>query len=294
MEDKILGFSLLEMIFVCLMTSILVFVIFQMIVHDKKENQLQTALLEMNENALYAEKILTKEIMPAGFALCKNINTYSTIQYLDKSGFTPLMADNIFSVSLTGVITTRKVSSNFANVDMFSSEHDIIINSLLPSIKTNDWLLITDCDEAFVVKVRAVEKMQNMQVINLLSSVPLGLNSHALVGIIQEDQFYLARSHIKNTISLFQKDYQGKQMELLPDVMQWKVEAYSQGQWLNTEAIHAWQKVLALRVHLLLRSSQEVLQEPSAYFFDSKRYQAPDKYLYREFIIFIPLINKNE
>jgi len=279
------GFTLLELLLACFISSLLALLLIAMIVAWQKESHLQSALLELQENAQFAQHLLTQEIMPAGFISCQDFND---ILYLNQS-IEKISAENSLKIS-NDAIYVKKLQPQLANTFEKSHDNMIVINSLSPQFKANDEILLTDCQKSVVAAVQQVSIaiLKQQQTLYLKENLPFHFATGTLIGRLQQDRFYLAPSRIKNTLALFQETNQ-KRSEVLSDVVAWQIDVYLDHHWLAATSVQSWGKVKALQIDLLLRSSQNVFSKSAFYRFHGAIQKGADLHLYREFIFFIPL-----
>lgn len=279
------GFTLLELLLACFISSLLALLLVAIILAWQKENHLQSALLELQENAQFAQHLLTQEIRPAGFLAGQD---FDNISYLNQS-IEKISADNSLKIS-NDDIYIKKLQPQLANLCEKNHDNIVIINSLFPQFKANDEILLTNCQETVVATVQQVSLsiLKQQQTIYLKENLPFHFAVGTLVGLLQQDRFYLAPSRIKNTFALFQESNQ-KRSEILSGVVAWQIDAYLNHHWLAATSVQNWGKVKALQIDLLLRSSQHVFSKPEFYHFHSAMQKGTDLHLYREFIFFIPL-----
>ena len=267
------GFSLIEMLLTCFLGALLLSIMAEIFVNNQQTNRAQSALLELQENAQFAEKILSAAIMPAGLMLCGPLST------------TALPA---FSIQ-DNVITVRKINSSVTNIKSILNPDKIVVNNINPHYKSNDTILVTNCIHANILSILSVKNSVDTQTLQVAKQAIPNFSLGALVGLWQQDRFYLAKSRVKNSYALYQEDTHHQKNELITDVMDWSIEGLIQQHWELASHISRWNEVNAIKIHLLLRSQQPIFKHPEQYYFCGKLIRAKDNYLYREFTFFIPI-----
>ena len=239
-----LGFSLLEMLLALLLSAILMRVVGLSFLNCMHATEQDRALIELQDNARIAQKILSSAIMQAGFMGCDNTKQRAGF-YIDHQ--------HLF---------IHKVSSNLIPVFSVLEANHLLLSSDARSFQAGDHLMLSNCHDVFYTKVKRVEIIGSLQHVYLEKELPTHLRQSCFITQVEDVEFYLSKSRVSNELSLYEKNPRGQKQDLLPGVASWSFECFSQHEWKKPESISDWNTVSALNVKLLMKSKEFIFFMP--------------------------------
>jgi type IV pilus assembly protein PilW len=311
------GFSLLELLCAVVIGLICLTVVVEVFFNFRQTYLIGNAFAEVQENARFAADVLKADIELAGFVGCRKFSSVLSVANDGVLAADNIEFDNTFFVYVaalpsfikyhskagTDVILVRHMSAAVAQLKSDSNMDELIVNNTSPRFKKNEDIIIADCKQVLLTQLKAAYKYTNYQ--RLITAKPLSRQFYAGVdvGKIVTSAFLILPTGRKNAYgdeidALYQIDGKGKRSELVEGVINMKVVCFelNEAGFLaakQPDKVISWHNVRSIQIDLLLRSHKQILSSPKPYYFNGQQYQTTDKYLYKEFKLYISLQERN-
>jgi type IV pilus assembly protein PilW len=316
------GFSLIELLCALTIGLIVATVIMEIFLDLKKTYAIEKALSEIQENARFAEHILRQSIEHAGLIGCVKLTPTFPITDFGVRQQNKLVYNNYFTIfsgvngiwipqlpqdfkfkpkEETDVILVRNVTPLTGNLLQPISNANKIYVSLQPKFSARDDILIADYSHAALAQLRSTytSTAKQYQLLTTSRIITTQFDMHAGIGEIQTRVFYIKKTTRKNNqgkaiYALYQIDARGRSSELIANIINLKVSCYilkanGKLQEKTPQQIYDWTQVSAIKVQLLLVSTNEVLASVKHYEFNHRTYYPHDRRLYKTVQFIIPL-----
>ena len=200
----------------------------------------------------------------------------------------------------TDVIVMRSMAAITSQLLEPVSVNQLIIN-LEPRFKKRDDVILSNCKHAVLLHLQSVSKSTAKQHQRLYATKTIDsvFDLNAEVGEIETTAFFIKSTGRKNTAgkgidALYAMNSRGRKTELVNGVTAMKVVCYElddQGvlQLKKPTQVLNWLKVRSVKVYLLLRSKDNVLNKPIKYYFYGQQHLASDRRMYKKIQMVIPL-----
>jgi len=325
------GFSIIEFLIAMTLGTLIIGSIIAIYVNNRGTYMVQEGLARLQENARYAVYYLNKEIRMAGFQGCTNqqnvafanlIPNASTVyNYTESikghdggaSSFSPAIPANITGTPApnSDVLEIRMASpiNSQLDVNMATQQSPVHVYSRL-AIAAGMPLMITDCKVGDLFIAGAGSQSTNI-------THPAGSNTsdNLTITYLQDAQvmrfiyeaFYVRDSGRVNQAgqviyALVKQNADGSIDELAEGVEAMKIiygvdttddnAADSYQTAAQVEAGANWDKVISVRINLLIATPESVNDKASTYVFNGTTYNPADNKLRREWITFTTLRNR--
>lgn len=329
--NRLKGFSIVELMISIALGSIIIATVGGIYLSHRTTNNIEIGLARLQENARYANYLLSRELRMAGFLGCSNQN-HVDVTNLVSGG--PNMADydipikgydglsGSFSPSLptqlsgkplagTDVIEIRKASSLGVNLkmDMNLKNNPVLVDDRL-GIQAGDIIMITDCMVGDIFKAGSntnATAITHTVANNISNDLSIAYLSNAQIMRFEYYAFYIKNSGRTNAQgeaipSLFQMDLNGNEIEIAEGVEQMQVmygvdtngdfSADSYQTATQVEAGNNWSNVISMDVHLRFVTPENVNNKAQPYTFMGVTTTPADRKLRREWDTFVTLRNR--
>lgn len=198
------GFSLIELLFGIALSFLFLHLLFQSYIFFSKQSDFLKESIQLEENAHFAQFILTREIQTAGFLGCNQWNNVTIHSHLKEIGV-PLNPIQIFDKNSQFLGNRIHPESDILVIQKMSETTDCISRDLkTKSLKINanrlfkkeDALIIADCEKADFIYPTAIKPSTFFQTITLPQ--PLIYPAGAQIGKFVATAFFIEKTHRKN------------------------------------------------------------------------------------------------
>lgn len=287
------GLSLIDLLLASCLSCLLILIVSKWLIYYNQQNQLTSAFMELEENAQFAEHLLKQNFQSAGFVGCRNLQDL----FIINPAHNELKMDANHAITVNDeaspILCVQQVDHLLTPILAVPSKTEIVIPSKAEFFNSADLIILTNCQTTELNRIHSISNEQGR--VKLTLSYPLRSSDllNGWISKVHQDCFFLAKSRlIKNIFSLYKENVNHECFDLVPGIVAWQIEGFFHGQWLLAKFISDWSQVEALRIHLLLRSKKQVLTKSANYRYLGENKIADDRYLYREFIFFIPLLER--
>lgn len=277
-------------------------------------------LILLYENAQNATQLLSHAIRDAGYIGCPKLTEEFSSYLHTATSLTPINLKNSLqgfnSDSVPDVIPERirqrikkgtegflikKIHPRMASLNQRMSNRTRIIANTHPKFENGNILLMSNCLQADIFRIKEVRHTESQQFITPESPLKNLYSLPAEIAEIAEEAFYIAdtgrlKKNGKTIFALYHFDLRGRgiEEELVEDIenmhLYYGALANNILKYLPSYAVTRWQDVYAIKVVLLLNSSEiysTTLQQ--IYYFDGQQYISNDQYLRREWQFYVKL-----
>lgn len=325
------GFSIIEFMVAITLGALLVATAGSVYLSNKTTFRVQDALARLQENARYANYFLNREIRMAGFQGCAS-ESYVTMNNLVKNpssvllydsplqgfdgsatSFTPTLPTNLSGKVALGTDALEIRMATNTNVqlrdDMNQTNNPILVYDRL-GIKAGEVVMISNCrfGDIFIAggntHATAITHTTSENISNHLS---VAYTAGAQVMRYTYSAFYIkdtGRTNARNepVYALVHQDLNGHEMEIADGVdnMQISYGIDTNGDnaanlYQNAAEVQSgnnWDKVISVKINLLLATVENVSNQSRTYQFNDMTYTPSDGKLRREWQTFITLRNR--
>jgi type IV pilus assembly protein PilW len=313
--NKTIGFTLLEIMITLSLGLFLVLGIYELLQTAKQNFNYIQGISTVQENGQLAALLLRQQITQAGYAGCRRVdknfqiisriptltlNTNNVIRGYDSKTIGNYSKDIAKKIVLnTDAITIAamdKVTTNLTKSVTQGNTHLSLTNPI--TIKANDAVMLADCKHAELNTAAATVKNTE-----LIVHAPIyGYAAGANVAKYMEDTFYIGKTERVNTAgnpinALYIHHVNGVDEELIEGVDALKIYYATLAdkhklQLVTANAVQDWSAIKIVQIYILLDSLEPLLAQPQTIQFANKTWQAPDRRLYKQWVITINLPNR--
>lgn len=190
-----IGLTLIELMLALLIELSLFGVIISIYLMSQQSARLQSALTEIQENALLATSIITKDVKKAGYIGCARLTSHFVLPYANYSlePQTRLRGD-AHSVTLA--------FASFPSASLLQPIHGTsLIVSESPLFKPNDIAILSDCKHAEIVNVISAYQRQAKQYVQL-SMLHYAYDATAELSPFIINHYYVEKTNRNNQAGL--------------------------------------------------------------------------------------------
>jgi len=307
------GFSLIELLCALTIGMIMLSALGELFISYKKTTDLTHAISTMQEHMRFLSHYMRHYITQTGYTGCSHL--YESFHPWDHalsiyqgngSGWLPVLPHGFRFKPRenSDVIEIHFMNNKTAGLfnEVFKDDERLHVESS-PIFKAGQSMMIADCLHAEIVRIQSVylSKAKHYQSLTLQTPIHFSFGHLAEVGQMKTMIFYIGKTSRKNKLkqpiyALYQVDERGRKTELVSGIYDLKVTLYQKKshELLTPEpgAIRNWHNVVGIRVDLLLRSRENVLQRAKTYWFNGVFYMPSDHRLYQSVQLFFPLYNR--
>lgn len=309
------GMSLIELMISILLASIVSTALFRVYLNIKVFEQTQLALSRMQEHARLVTMILQREIRLAGYWGCRRhldsagrINHANDIRVYQamNNHWRPQLPNTAPNTSKTesDIVAVMHLTnhSNHLLQSMNDQQHLVVSNAR--RFKPMDLLMIANCEqsESFIAtEIKPLSKI-NGQIVTTQTLLSKRYSANTYVSQIVRNYFYIKQTSYKNAQgqaidALFEKTINGQVEELVPGIQRLKVKVGVEDRshklhFILAGQVQLWQRVVALKLNLLLNSINRVSGAAKFYNFMGKSYPNPEQLMHKSWAITIVLPNR--
>jgi len=295
------GYSLVELMISMMLGLLLSTAIISVLFGVSRTYQVKSALEAIQENSLLGLHFLANDLKTAGFKGCfegefDQINIVSKGAVADKlTYFTAIDGSTGLSYGPDAMSFITSVGIGLDVLADMPTTHSSI--DLLPgySVLLDTEMLITDCQQADLFMVTGVwgQRFSHDLTMNTDDNLSQAYSKGAIAYPLSIISYKLAKGVGGNT-GLFRKEGSGSYQELIANVKSMRIsygipDLYSfKVSYLSAEKVSDFNRVISIKVQLLLSSQKAVLSEKMNYFnFDNKKVLADDLKLYKVYSIHV-------
>lgn len=187
------GSVLIEILISLSLGSILMLATIQLFLTQKRFYDFTQASTSVLQNAYWASTLLQQAIYRAGYMGCMPLDKTSDI----RNTTTMLINAKNYLETDGNQLTVRYMSPQTAIIQQDMDNHYQLITDKIIQFKTNDIIVIADCQKVDIVKIAHVDLKKNQQYITLSKNSRL-YSQGTQVGKYYEETYSIADSQRKN------------------------------------------------------------------------------------------------
>jgi len=324
------GFSIIEFMIAMTLGALLVATAGSVYLSNKSTWQMQAGLARLQENARHANYFLNYEIRAAGYQGCitggsatinnlvKNpssaVNFDNPVRGYDGEGaFSPSLPANLTGKAALGsdVVEVRRASNTSVQLssDMVNPKTAVHVYERL-GIQAEEVLIVSDCAVGDIFKAGANTNATVIAVSSSNNNTPA--LTKAFTTSSQVMRFIYYSFYIKDTgrtnaanqpvYALVRQDLNGTEVEIAEGVEKMRIQygvdtnadrtadLFQTATEVNSS--NNWNKVIGLKINLLLSTIENVANQPQAYQFNGGTITPADNQLRREWETYVTVRNR--
>lgn len=306
------GASLVELLIASSLGLIIIAGLVRLYLQQQAAFQYETGLARIQENGRIADYLLRQDVRSAGYMGCAqdpafqsgkiNLNTLLVGFEKGSSSSSLTLPDTVIKQlkSYTDVLRVSQLKVTIASIATEIAQHAVSIPLLpqhtLPALGMN---IIADCSHAEAHRIKSIT---NNRVAKLTTPIKQAFAKHAQLGELQTALFFIGDTQRKNSqgqpiyaLNRYVLNKRNLPHELIDGVEEMQVRY---GMMVQQQLVYLpaskigkadWNKVLAVKIHLLLNSVEPAAEKPQPYFFMGQSYIAHDRLLRREWVTHMAL-----
>lgn len=324
------GFTLIELMVALVLGLLLLGGVLQLFLGSKKTYELQSALGRVQQESRFALETLSRELRMVGYQGCSNSATLRPNVIADNDGDN--LPDLVFTSDFlidgfdggTGwsnptaiptqagsdVISFLYGDSKGARLagNMATDNANIQVTHNPDNFKAGDVFLITDCQNADIFAATTVSQSGGSSIVTIAHAENRNTNNRlsqlygpdAMVMRIRQHSYFIGIED--GTPGLYRSDEAGRVFRLIEGVEDMFVlygestdgsNTRETNRYVRASEVNDWSRIVALRLALLLRTDQQLSDNPEPYDYRYFANSTPsDRFLRRELVISVNLRNR--
>ncbi|MBX3709258.1 MAG: hypothetical protein KF702_05810 [Gammaproteobacteria bacterium] len=254
------GLTLVEVLVSMTIGILLIFVLLEMYLISQRSVKLQTAMIDIQDNAYAATAILTSEIQKAGTIGCGQLTEdFPVMSYLSYT----INPKNKMIGNASNEITVRYADYPNAVLNQSMTDNITLETSQHVHFSSGDVLIISNCQRAELFTVQQVKIKGAHQELIALSPLHHKYEKYSEISRFVVNTYYVAPTNRRNqdgTIiyALFVKDIKQRKSELVENINKMKITySFMQAEKLeevSADKISDWSKVVGVGIDLEVRA----------------------------------------
>ncbi|KTD65436.1 prepilin-type N-terminal cleavage/methylation domain-containing protein [Legionella shakespearei] len=237
------GMGLLELLIGLFLASIILTVLMQFYLNNKRQYTESQSALETWFDVQWVSGLLGDSIRKAGFTPCLGINQLST---------KGLRGESLQAIrSQPQSLQISRMSELFAPIKAFQSSTELLVPDE-GSFKERHLLLIADCEHAEVHQILSVEQMAGRTLITLDKPLQFTYDSPAYAGEWLEEQWFI-KTNEQGIKALYYKLVHSEELSPLIHSLHTRIQS-EQGKQL-VEAVLGWDEDKEHHLTVMVRGS---------------------------------------
>lgn len=218
------GMTLIEILVSVTLTISIISILMQAYLANQKSQRLQMTLRYIQDDMMTLNHIFKSEIHLAGYIGCGKLTAdFPIVSHINDN----LTVDNQIENGMDE-LTVRHLSQRNAILLNQSQQKEILTVSKSLIFSPGDVIIISDCKQAEITKVKQVYQKKNEQILLLIHPLQKLFTVNAEIGLFEKNRFYIAkttRQHVDHSpvYAIFVETILGKKIELLENVKKMQV-----------------------------------------------------------------------
>lgn len=189
---KSLGFTLIEILGAMMLSAAILIILFEVYLTTVKSYDLLNSLQNIKNNAQHALQILTTEASLAGYIGCAKLTDDFPIHSYQHHSITPTNQIKFDDVSMAVRHASVENVILLENMDTYD-RLKVAANILF---KVGDFLLISDCRQAEIFKIKKVGEWQGLQVLTTEQPLHHLYQEKAEVSFYENNRFFVEKGFL--------------------------------------------------------------------------------------------------
>lgn len=222
--NKQAGFSLFEVLLSIFLASLITLSLMQLYLSSKREYLTTQKLLESSLDLLWVRDLLSDSIRRAGFTPCLGIDQ---LKVRDTRGkLAPKMAGLVLTSAPQQSLQVYRMSEFFTPVLAIQNSSHLILNEG-HLLKTNRLLLLANCEEAEIHKIRSLHKSAQGYLLTLVHPTHFSTTASLYAGEWFEEKWFIKPNAKKENSLYYQLDH-AEELSTLVHSLQIKIKTEHQ------------------------------------------------------------------